>query len=124
MAKRLQVVLKDAEYRAIQRAARSRHMSIAEWVRRALVSARRQEPAGSIGKKLESIHIAAQHEFPAGEIESMCAEIEAGYGATVRRVAGEHSSLQHVLDEVGRKTQARRLTREMLDSILRDGSRS
>ena len=32
--------------------------------------------------------------------------------------AGEHTSLQQVLDEVGRKAQARGLTPEMLDSLL------
>ena len=84
MAKRLQVILKDPEYREIQRAARSRHMSIAEWVRQALESARRQEPTGSMGKKLDSIRMAAQHEFPAGDIDHMLAEIEAGYNAGVR----------------------------------------
>lgn len=79
MAKRLQVILQDPEYRDIQRAARSRHMSIAEWVRQALAMARRQEPLGSIGKKLQSVHAAAQHAFPAGDIDSMLAEIETGY---------------------------------------------
>ncbi len=79
MAKRLQVILKDPEYREIKRLALSRHMSIAEWVRQALTFARRQEPTDSMGKKLESIRIAAQHKFPAGEIENMCAEVEAGY---------------------------------------------
>lgn len=84
MTKRLQVILKDPEYREIQRVARSRHMSIAEWVRQALESARRQEPTGSMGKKLESIRMAAQHEFPAGDIKDMLGEIEAGYGTGVR----------------------------------------
>jgi len=79
MAKRLQVILQDPEYREIQRVARSRHMSIAEWVRQALASARRQEPMGSITKKLDSIRIAAQHEFPTGDIDTMLAEIESGY---------------------------------------------
>jgi hypothetical protein len=119
MAKRLQVILKDPEYREIQRAARSRHMSVAEWVRRALESARRQEPMGSISKKLASIGIAAQHEYPTGEIERMSAEIETGYGATMRRVAGEPSALQQVLDDVGRKAQARGLTTETLESLLK-----
>ena len=82
MAKRLQIILKDSEYREIQRAARLRHMSVAEWVRQALASARRQEPMGSISKKLASIGIAAQHEYPTGDIERMSAEIEAGYGVT------------------------------------------
>jgi hypothetical protein len=33
--------------------------------------------------------------------------------------AGEHPSLQQVLDEVGRKAQERGLTPEMLDSLLK-----
>ena len=39
MAKRLQVILKDREYREIKRTARSRQLSIAEWVRQALAQA-------------------------------------------------------------------------------------
>ena len=88
MAKRLQLILQDLEYREIQRAARSRHMSLAEWVRQALESSRRQELAGSLGKKLESIRMAARHEFPAGDIDHMLAEIEAGYGS---RLPGQES---------------------------------
>jgi 16S rRNA C1402 N4-methylase RsmH len=84
MAKRLQVILKDPEYREIQRVARSRHMSLAEWVRQALESARRQEPLGSAGKKFDSIRIAMQHEYPSGEVEDILAEIEAGYGVGPR----------------------------------------
>jgi hypothetical protein len=79
MAKRLQVILQDPEYREIQRVARSRRMSIAEWVRQALVLARRQEPLGSVAQKLEAIRAAAQHSYPAADIETMLAEIEAGY---------------------------------------------
>ena len=79
MAKRLQVLLKDPDYREIQRVARSRHMSVAEWVRQALESARRQEPVGSVGKKLDSIQIAVRHEYPSGEVEDILAEIESGY---------------------------------------------
>ena len=84
MAKRLQVILQDPEYREIQRVARSRHMSLAEWVRRALESARRHEPLCSAGKKLDSIRIAVQHEYPAGDVEEMLSEMEAGYGAGTR----------------------------------------
>jgi hypothetical protein len=78
MAKRLQVILQDPEYREIQRAARSRQMSIAEWVRQALALARRREPLGDVGKKLEIIRAAAKHEFPTGDIDTMLAEIEQG----------------------------------------------
>jgi hypothetical protein len=79
MSKRLQVILKDPEYREIQRAARSRHMSIAEWVRQALEMARRGEPMGSMEKKLETVRRAAQFEYPVGDLDRMLAEIEAGY---------------------------------------------
>jgi hypothetical protein len=80
MAKRLQVILQDPEYREIQRTARSRHMSIAEWVRQALDLARRREPVGSIGKKLDVIRAAAQHDYPVSDIDVMLTEIERGYG--------------------------------------------
>jgi hypothetical protein len=75
----LQLILKDSEYREILRAARSRHMSVAEWVREALDLARRQEPPGSIREKLQIIHAAAQHAYPVKDIDSMLVEIEAGY---------------------------------------------
>jgi len=80
MAKRLQVILRDPEYREIQRMARSRHVSIAEWVRQALDLARRREPSTDIGKKLETIRAAVRYDFPSGDIEDMLAEIESGYG--------------------------------------------
>jgi hypothetical protein len=79
MAKRLQVIVQDPEYREIQRAARSRQMSIAEWVRQALAHARRREPQGDVEKKLAAIRAAVKHEFPTGDIETMLAEIEQGY---------------------------------------------
>jgi hypothetical protein len=81
MAKRLQVILRDPEYREIQRVARSRHMSIAEWVRQALELARRREPSSDMGKKLDAIRAAARHNFPSGDIEAMLAEIESGYNS-------------------------------------------
>jgi hypothetical protein len=81
MAKRLQVVLKDPEYREIKRAARCRQMSIAEWVRQALDLAHRREPVGKVGKKLEVIRAAARSDFPTGDIDRMLAEIEIGYGS-------------------------------------------
>jgi hypothetical protein len=80
MSKRLQVILKDPEYREIQRAARSRRMSLAEWVRQALDLARRREPLSGTGKKLEAIRAAAKHSYPVSDIKAMLAEIESGYG--------------------------------------------
>ncbi len=79
MAKRLQVIVQDPEYREIQRAARSRQMSIAEWVRQALAHARRREPIGDVEKKLAAVRAAVKHEFPTGDIGTILAEIEQGY---------------------------------------------
>jgi hypothetical protein len=79
MAKRLQVILQDPEYREIQRVARSRRMSIAEWVRQALTLARRQEPLGNVSQKLDAIRAAARHSFPTADIDTMLSEIESGY---------------------------------------------
>lgn len=84
MTKRLQVILQDPEYREIQRIAHSRHMSIAAWVRRALELARRREPVGDMGKKLEIIRAAAQHTYPTGDIKEMLQEIEKGYETGIR----------------------------------------
>lgn len=84
MAKRLQVILQDPEYREVQRAARSRHMSIAEWVRQALAHARRSEPQGDVEKKIAAIRAAVRHESPTADIKTMLDEIERGY------LSGDH----------------------------------
>lgn len=81
MAKRLQVILQDPEYREIQRMARARSMSLAEWVRQALDVARRRQPLGDVEKKLEAIRAAARHESPTSDIDTMLAEIERGYAS-------------------------------------------
>jgi hypothetical protein len=79
MTKRLQVILQDPDYREIQRMARSRYISIAAWVRQALDLARRREPLGSVGKKLEVIRAATRNDYPVSDIRGMLAEIEKGY---------------------------------------------
>ena len=61
--------------------ARSRHMSLAEWVRQALERARRHEPLGTIEKKLEAIRTASRHESPTVDIDTMLEEIELGYSS-------------------------------------------
>jgi hypothetical protein len=81
MAKRLQVILQDPEYRDIQRAARLRRMTIAEWVRQALIQARRSEPSREIAAKLDVIRAAARMDFPTADIDRMLEEIEQGYGS-------------------------------------------
>jgi hypothetical protein len=79
MAKRLQVIVKDPEYRDIEHAARLRRMSIAEWVRQALVQASRREPSREVASKLEVIRAAACMNFPAADIDRILEEVERGY---------------------------------------------
>ena len=81
MSKRLQVIHHDPEYREIQRIARSRRMTIAQWVRQALETARRREPKSDAGKKLEAVRAAVRHEFPTGDINEILTQIESGYSA-------------------------------------------
>jgi hypothetical protein len=82
MSKRLQVILKDAEYREAQRMARARNLSLSEWVRQMLTMARQREPAHAASKKLAFLRAATSHEFPTANIERMLGEIESGYDVT------------------------------------------
>jgi hypothetical protein len=79
VTKRLQVLLPDPEYREIQKIARSRRISVAQWVRQALHAAKREEPLGEVSHKLEALRAAAKYEFPTADIGQMLAEIERGY---------------------------------------------
>lgn len=79
MSTRLQVVMDEAELREIQRMARRSRMTVAEWVRQALRAARRAQPATDASRKLQAIHAAAAHQFPAPDIDQMLGEIAAGY---------------------------------------------
>jgi hypothetical protein len=81
MSKRLQVLLDEPEFREIQRAARAKRLTVAEWVRGALRDARRKEPRGNVADKIAVIRRAARHSFPSGDVEQMLGEIEKGYGA-------------------------------------------
>jgi Ribbon-helix-helix protein, copG family len=78
MSKRLQVLLDEDELREIQRIARTRHMTVAEWVRQALRSAGEAEPLRDAARKLEAVRAAARHSYPTGEIEQILGEIERG----------------------------------------------
>jgi len=73
------VILRDPEYREIQQIARSRQMSLAEWVRQALQRARDREPVRDVRKKLDVIRAAARQNHPTGDIDQMLSEIERGY---------------------------------------------
>ncbi len=81
MTKRLQVLFEDDELRDIQRLARARRMTTAEWVRTALRAAREAEAGADVGQKLAAIRTAAAFDFPTADIDAMLAEIERGYAA-------------------------------------------
>jgi hypothetical protein len=80
MSKRLQVLVKDAEYREIRRAARVRNMSVSEWVRQALSLLRRSESSGNAEKKIQAVRAAARFQYPTADVDQMLAQIESGYG--------------------------------------------
>jgi len=81
VSKRLQVVLDDAEYRELQRIARSRSVTLSEWARQTLREASRRAPTGQAERKLGAVRAAARHSFPTADIDEMLREIEAGYGS-------------------------------------------
>ena len=79
MTKRLQVLLDDPEWKAIQRAARAQRMTVAEWVRQSLRAARRQRSSKDSHAKIAAIRAAARHAHSTADIDEMNAEIERGY---------------------------------------------
>lgn len=81
MSKRLQVIVEEAEYREIKRAARRKRLTVSEWVRQSLRTARRSEPATDTSRKLDAVRNAMRHDFPTADIEGMLEEIERGYVA-------------------------------------------
>ena len=79
MSQRLQVLLEEAEFEEIRKIARRHKLTLAEWVRQALRTARREEPLADAREKLRAVRMAARHEFPTADIDQMIAEIEQGY---------------------------------------------
>lgn len=70
MSKRLQVLLRDDEYREIEKIARQKRLTVSEWARQVLRAARQQEPLGSAERKFGAVRAALRHGFPAGDIDS------------------------------------------------------
>jgi hypothetical protein len=79
MSKRLQVLLPDREMLDIQRLAKREHLTVGEWVRRALREARMSRPVIDPETKLKAIRRAATYSFPTADIDQMLNEIERGY---------------------------------------------
>ena len=80
MSKRLQVVVDDLDFEQYERSARAHGVSLSEWVRRALKSAKRDESHGDVDTKLAAVRAAARHGYPTADIDTILAQIEQGYG--------------------------------------------
>lgn len=78
MSKRLQVLLAEQELEEIRGLAQREQLTVAAWVRRALLEARHRRPAGDPARKIASIRAASRHTFPAGDIDSVLADIARG----------------------------------------------
>jgi hypothetical protein len=73
------VVLDDQEYEAIREVAAGDGLTVSEWVRRTLLSARRSRPEGARARKLAAVRAATSHDFPTADVDRMLEEIERGY---------------------------------------------
>ena len=78
MAKRLEILLDDAEYAAIEEAARRQGISVSEWVRYMLRDAPQYE-RNRAERKREALKRAAQYNHPTADIDQMLQEIKDGY---------------------------------------------
>lgn len=86
MAKRLQVLLDEREWRELQKVAKAARMTVAEWVRQAIRARRAVTSVADVDKRLAAIRAAANHSFPTADIDEMNADIARGYGG------GHHDS--------------------------------
>jgi len=79
MSHRLQVILDDEEYAALQAAARRSRSTVSAYVREALRSAREGEPTAPIAQKLMVVRDAAEYGYPVADPETIESEIASGY---------------------------------------------
>lgn len=79
MSKRLQVLFEEDELAELRQIARRHRMTLAEWVRKTLREARRQEPRRTAAAKRQAVERAMEHAFPTADIDEMISEIERGY---------------------------------------------
>lgn len=70
----------ERELREVRRLAGREHLTVAEWVRRAIHEASRRVPNAAPDRKLAAIRAAVKHDFPTADIDVMLEEIERGYG--------------------------------------------
>ena len=78
MAKRLEILLGDAEYAAIEEAAKRRQVSVSEWVRYMLRDAPRYEQDRA-ERKRRALAKGVRCNHPTADIDQMLQEIRDGY---------------------------------------------
>ena len=78
MGKRIEVLLDDAEYAAIEEAARRQGISVTQWVRFMLRDAPQYE-RDRAERKRKALEEASKHNFPTADIDQMLQEIKDGY---------------------------------------------
>ena len=79
MSKRMQVLVDEPDLERFQQICRQRGLTLAAWVRQTLREAAREESVGPVDERLQALRRAAEHEFPATDVDQMLREIEAGY---------------------------------------------
>lgn len=73
------MLLRDDEYREIERIVRQKRLTVSEWARLALRNAARGEPLMDAERKLAAVRAAVRNEFPTGDVETILADIGRGY---------------------------------------------
>ena len=73
------MLLSDQEMSDIRRLAKREHLTLGEWVRRALREARAGKPEVEPEAKLKAVRRAAEYSFPTADVQQMLSEIERGY---------------------------------------------
>jgi hypothetical protein len=79
MSKRLQVMMPDDEYGAVEEAARRDGETVSVWVRRALRESRQSRPSKDVARKLWVLHDALSYNGPTGDIDQILEETAQGY---------------------------------------------
>lgn len=75
----MQVLVDEAEWKEIRRTARSQRLTVAEWVRQTLRSARQARSSRDSHEKIAAIRAAMKFAHPTADLDQMNAEIERGY---------------------------------------------
>jgi hypothetical protein len=71
--------MEERELAEIRQIAQRHGLTVSEWTRQVVRSARRRESVGDPARKLHAIRSAVDHSFPVGDVSSMLADIERGY---------------------------------------------